>query len=131
MADLEIGDVVRVVVIGKDAKEVDHFAAALLNGGKLSEILAPMPQRGEAKRQDFGTWQVVQEFIILTTSGLTTTAIAAGIHAMWKGGHAEGQLPAPPLPTEEIGTGTTPHPQAIAASEPRDGVIEIVIRLHR
>jgi hypothetical protein len=130
MADLAIGDVVRIVVIGKDATEVDHFATALVDGDKLSEILAPMPQRGEAKRQDFGTWQVVQEFIILTTSGVTTAAITAGIHAIWRRGHTEEQLPAPASSTEEIESGT-PHPQAITASQPADGIIEIVIRLHR
>jgi hypothetical protein len=131
VTELGIGEVVRIAVVGDGAAEVDHFAAALSEGAELSGLLTAMPQAGEAQHRDFGTWEVVQEFVILATSGTTSAAITAAIHALWKRGHAEKHLPLSPSPSEQAQPGTTPQPQQITVGLPADGVTEITIRLHR
>lgn len=131
VTELGIGEVVRIALVGDSAAEVDHFAAALSEGAELSGLLTVMPQTEEAQRRDFGAWEVVQEFIILATSGTTSAAITAAIRALWKRGHAEKQLPPPPPPSGQTQPGATPQPQQITVGLPVDGVTEITIRLHR
>lgn len=131
MAELGVGEVVQITVVGGSAAEVDHFAAALLKSAELTGVLATMPQTGRPRHNDFGTWELVQEFIILTSSGTTSAAIIEGIRALWKRGHAEKQLPAPPSEAEQTEPGMTPQPQQITIGLPADGVTEIIVRLRR
>ena len=130
VTELGIGEVVRIAVVGDSAAEVDRFTAALSDGAELSGLLTAMPQAGEAQRRDFGTWEVVQEFIILATSGATSVAITEAIRALWRRGHAEKELPPPP-PSERTQPGATPQAQQITVGLPAEGVTEITIRLHR
>lgn len=131
MTELAIGEVVRIAVVGDNAEEVGRFVSALSEDAELSTLLAVMPQPGTAERGDFGTWEIVQEFVILATSGTTSVALAAGIRSLWARVHPQRQLPPPPPPSEPLQPGTTPQRQQIAISVPTDGVAEITIRLHR
>lgn len=131
MTELGIGEVVRIAVVGASALEVDHFISALSEDTELSAVLAVMPHSGTAERGDFGTWEVVQEFVILATSGTSSVALAAGIRALWDRIHTVKQLPPPPPPSEPHQPGTTPQQQQITVGLPADGVTEITIRLHR
>ena len=129
MTELGVGEVVRITVIGDSADSVDYFAAALRESPELSGALTAMPHAGEAECQDFGTWQLLQEFIISTASGATSAALTQAIHALWERGHAERQLPAAPSASEEPQGATTPQRKHIVVSVETDGVTEITVHV--
>lgn len=117
------GDLVHVVVCGDSEAEVSEVLTELSSDAESRQYLTPVPVRVAGREdREFGTIELIQEFIVSAGSGVTVEAVVAAVRAVLRR-HAN---------KKEKGEPQARHTSTRITVRPLDeGSIELAIEIER
>jgi hypothetical protein len=132
--NMQAGDRVVIVVYGDSRARATEALSAIASDSGLGRTLVASPANQSALAEDFGEMTAVQEFLIVTASGLTVEALIRAVRRVLTGLRDA----AKPLPerAEEEGqshAGARPSKESITvtAAPTADGLTKVSVEITR
>lgn len=120
-----IGDIVRVSAVGPDA-DVVRSVLKYVESQTPEDMMLPLDTAARESQQDFGSTELINEFVVATVSGITVAGITEAIRAsvdQFRRRHVK-EIAAPTKRSADVSI-------VVEAKDPHGGVIEISIRITR